>query len=55
MAKKVTFDELKEHKDSKSLWVAIHDNVYDVTKFMEEVKPLVLRLCRLDDPPSFLT
>lgn len=36
MAMKVTFEELKAHKDSKSLWVAIHDNVYDVTKFMEE-------------------
>jgi len=36
MAKKVTLEELKSHKDSKSLWIAIHDSVYDVTKFLEE-------------------
>lgn len=36
MARKITLEELKKHKDSKSLWIAINDNVYDVTKFMEE-------------------
>jgi cytochrome b involved in lipid metabolism len=28
--------DLRQHKDSKSLWIAIHDDVYDVTKFLEE-------------------
>lgn len=36
MSKIIQFEELKEHKDSKSLWMAIHDQVYDVTKFIEE-------------------
>ena len=33
----ITLEELKKHKDGKSCWVAIHDKVYDVTKFLEEV------------------
>ncbi|XP_067652794.1 cytochrome b5-like isoform X3 [Haliotis asinina] len=28
--------EVKEHKDSKSAWLVIHNQVYDVTKFLEE-------------------
>jgi len=32
-----TLDEVKQHKDAKSLWIAIADTVYDVTPFMEEV------------------
>ena len=34
--------EVAEHNkskgDSKSIWVVIHDKVYDITKFMDEVK-----------------
>ena len=33
----VTLAELKEHSNAKSCWLAIHDKVYDVTKFLEEV------------------
>ena len=32
-----TLAELRQHKDGKSLWIAIGDTVYDVSKFMEEV------------------
>ena len=33
-----TSAEVAEHKDSKSgVWLIIHGNVYDVTKFLEEV------------------
>lgn len=32
----ITLQEMKEHKNSKSLWIAIHDSVYDVTKFIDE-------------------
>ena len=35
--KTYTLDEVKQHKDSKSLWIVIGDNVYDVTEFMDEV------------------
>ncbi|XP_071091535.1 cytochrome b5-like [Haliotis cracherodii] len=28
--------EVKQHKDSKSTWLVIHNQVYDVTKFLEE-------------------
>jgi cytochrome b involved in lipid metabolism len=34
--KTYTLEEVKKHKDGKSLWLAIDDTVYDVTKFMEE-------------------
>jgi len=34
--KTITLAELRQHKDAKSLWIAINDTVYDVTKFMEE-------------------
>ncbi|XP_065828127.1 cytochrome b5-like [Oscarella lobularis] len=31
-----TYEEVKTHNSSESLWVIIHDKVYDVTKFKEE-------------------
>ncbi|KAL4234596.1 Cytochrome b5 type B (outer mitochondrial membrane) [Mactra antiquata] len=34
--KQYTLKEIKEHNDSKSTWLVIHDKVYDVTKFLEE-------------------
>lgn len=34
--KVITLEELKQHKDEKSLWIAIYDNVYDITKFAAE-------------------
>ena len=34
--------EVAEHKvtkgDNKSIWVVIHDKVYDITKFLDEVE-----------------
>ncbi len=32
-----TWEEVAQHNNSESLWMVIHDVVYDVTKFMEEV------------------
>lgn len=32
----VSLSELNEHHTGKSTWIAIHDKVYDVTKFLEE-------------------
>ena len=29
---------MKEHNDGKSTWLVIHDKVYDVTSFLEEVR-----------------
>ncbi|XP_028037161.1 cytochrome b5-like [Bombyx mandarina] len=36
MSKNLTLDEVKKHKDEKSVWIIIHNDVYDVTKFLEE-------------------
>ena len=30
-------EEVQTHKDVKSAWIVIHNKVYDVTKFLEEV------------------
>jgi len=34
--KRYSLKEVAEHKDKKSTWIVISDNVYDVTKFLEE-------------------
>jgi len=34
--KKYSLKEVEAHKDKKSCWIVISDNVYDVTKFLEE-------------------
>lgn len=35
--KKFTMSEVKEHNKATDLWTVIHDKVYDVTKFQNEV------------------
>lgn len=32
----ITYEELNQHNSGRSCWMAIHDKVYDVTKFLEE-------------------
>lgn len=44
--KKFTMAEVKEHNTSTDLWTVIHDKVYDVTKFQNEVS-VILFLFRL--------
>ena len=34
----ISWEEVKEHKSkSKGVWVAIHNKVYNVTQFMDDV------------------
>ena len=35
--KKYTWEEIRKHNESRSLWIVVHNTVYDVSKFMEEV------------------
>jgi cytochrome b involved in lipid metabolism len=36
--KTITLAELRQHKDKSSgLWIAVHNRVFDVTKFVTEV------------------
>lgn len=35
--KKFTYAQVKEHNKAEDLWMVINDNVYDVTKFLNEV------------------
>lgn len=40
-----SLEEIAEHKEKGSCWLVIHEGVYDVTKFMEEVSaPICGRL-----------
>ena len=32
-----TFEEIQKHNHSKSTWLILHNKVYDLTKFLEEV------------------
>ena len=34
---KYTWEEVAKHRTAESVWLVIHNKVYDVTKFMEEV------------------
>ena len=31
-----SFEEIKKHNDNQSTWIAIHNSIYDVTKFLNE-------------------
>lgn len=35
--KQYTLAEVKKHIDTQSSWVVIHNNVYDLTEFLNEV------------------
>lgn len=40
--------EVAEHKDSKAgVWLVIHGNVYDVSKFLEEVCDEAIKVIKL--------
>ncbi|XP_019871500.1 cytochrome b5 [Aethina tumida] len=36
MTTQYTLAQVKEHNDNKSTWIVIHNNVYDVTSFLNE-------------------
>ncbi|XP_032518354.1 uncharacterized protein LOC116770838 isoform X2 [Danaus plexippus] len=36
MARQITIEEVKKHKRKNSVWMIIHDDVYDVTRFLNE-------------------
>lgn len=40
----IPLTDVATHNDKKSAWIVIHDKVYDVTKFLEEV---ILIACKL--------
>ena len=35
--KQYSLKEVSEHKSKQSIWVVIHDKIYDVTKFIVKV------------------
>ena len=47
-----SLEEAEKHKipygDDKSIWIVIHDKVYDVTKFLDEVRKIQVNVsCRI--------
>lgn len=45
--KEIRASEVAQHKDKKSTWIIIHDNIYDVTEFLDEVTKYPLLLVML--------
>lgn len=42
--KTYSLQEVAEHNEKKSVWIVVHDNVYDVTPFLDEVSWALFRL-----------
>lgn len=40
-----TRDEVQAHNMSKDTWLIIHDKVYDITSFLEEVRGVHVKVC----------
>lgn len=40
-----TRDEVQAHNMSKDTWLIIHDKVYDITSFLEEVRGVCVKVC----------
>lgn len=38
-----TLEEIKVHNMSNDTWLVIHDKVYDITRFLEEVRNTLCR------------
>jgi len=41
MSKQYTMDEVKKHNKAEDLWVVIEGKVYDLTKYLKDVRNLV--------------
>jgi len=37
-------EEVKKHRSAKSAWIIVHNKVYDVTKFLNEVSSTIAYL-----------
>lgn len=40
-----TREEVQAHNMSKDTWLIIHDKVYDITGFLEEVRGIHVKVC----------
>lgn len=40
-----TLEEIRVHNMSSDTWLIIHDKVYDITRFLEEVRNAFCQLC----------
>ncbi|CAG8635216.1 1500_t:CDS:1, partial [Rhizophagus irregularis] len=36
MSKRITADEVAQHNTEGSIWIIVHDKVFDVTNFLNE-------------------
>ena len=41
--RKINLEEVKSHNVAGSSWLVIHNKVFDVTKFLDEVSKVLLR------------
>lgn len=43
MTRIISTAEVKKHKHKDSVWIIIHDDVYDVSSFLEEVNNILIK------------
>lgn len=42
MTTQYSFADVQKHNDNRSTWVVIHNNIYDVTAFLNEVNTFLV-------------
>lgn len=40
--KTYSLEEISKHNSNQSSWIVIHNNIYDVTKFLNEVSHILI-------------
>lgn len=41
MAQQYTYADVKNHNNNQSSWIVIHNDIYDVTAFLNEVRKIL--------------